>query len=140
MAVVPAPNAFLDRTYDETLSMMVEARNYLVFLDPKPKTPVEGLRISCELLRVTSRLTQVMAWLMQQKAVSAGEISLAEALSHERRLAGHDVCTDVSAHADRAIPDGLRDLLDRSHRLFRRIERLEEQIVRSADDQRQITS
>ena len=133
MASSQPSNVFLDRTFDETLSLMVEARNYLAYAEPQPKTPVDGLRISCESLRITSRLAQVMAWLMQHKAVSAGEISLTEALSEERRLAGHAVCADVSAHADCAIPDGLRDLLDRSHRLFLRIERLERQIISGAE-------
>lgn len=130
-------NAFLERTFEETLSLMVEARNYLTQVGGKPAGTADGMRVSCESLRVTSRLVQVMAWLMQHKAVDAGEITLAEALSEERRLGGHGVCTDASWHADQALPRGLRDLLDRSHSLFRRIERLEAQIERAVEDQRQ---
>jgi regulator of CtrA degradation len=137
MSVAGNSNAFIERTFDETLSMMLEARNYLTFGTAKPASAVDGLRVSCESLRVTSRLAQVMAWLMQQKAVSAGEITLAEALSEERSLSGHAVCTDATWHADQAIPRGLRDLLERSHSLFRRVERLESQLRRSIEDQRQ---
>ena len=66
------------RTYDETLDLIVEARNYMTHTSNLANTadrwryPICGSAV--EALRVTSRLTQVMAWLMLQRAVQYGEI------------------------------------------------------------------
>jgi len=123
-----AQPAYFNRTYDETLTLMVEARNYFRHserADRDRAEPVIGLRMSCEAMRVTSRLTQVMAWLMVQRAVQSGELTPEEALETERRLSGWEVCLDDSFGGDETLPRGLRSLMDRSYRLFLRIARLE---------------
>jgi regulator of CtrA degradation len=128
-----AETALFTRTYDETLDLIVEARNYMVHMRPTERPTArasnENLRVSCEALRVTSRLTQVMAWLMLQRAVHDGEISAYEACDEKNRLSGQSVCLDESAGEDHEIPAGLRSLLSRSLHLYRRISRLEEMVV-----------
>jgi regulator of CtrA degradation len=127
-----AEMAHFTRTYDETLDLIVEARNYMVHLRPasrRQRGSGESLRLSCEALRVTSRLTQVMAWLMLQRAVQDGEITAHEACAEENRLSGQSVCLDDSCEEDKEIPAGLRSLLSRSLRLYKRISRLEEMVV-----------
>ncbi len=129
-----AETALFTRTYDETLDLIVEARNYMVHLRPVGRRPVpqgggENLRVSCEALRVTSRLTQVMAWLMLQRAVQYGEISAVEACEEHNRLSGQSVCLDETSVEDNEIPAGLRSLLSRSLKLYQRISRLEEMVV-----------
>ncbi len=125
--------AFFSRTYDETVDLMVEARNYLTHSERREREragAVAGLRMSCEAMRVTSRLTQVMAWLMMQRAVHEGEVSAEQALADECRLSGTDVCLDESFGRDETLPNGLRSLMDRSFRLYVRVARLEEMMVR----------
>ncbi len=120
------------RTYDETLDMIVEARNYMTYTQPygqMEETTRGDLRFSCEALRVTSRLTQVMAWLMLQRAVQDGEITQQDAMTEENRLAGQDVCLDNDSAADQALPTGLRDLLVRSLHLYQRVSRLEAMVI-----------
>ena len=129
-----AEMAFFTRTYDETLDLIVEARNYMVHNRPagrRARIPASGenLRFSCEALRVTSRLTQVMAWLMLQRAVQDGEISAREACDEKNRLSGQSVCLDESGLEDGEIPAGLQSLLNRSLSLYKRISRLEEMVV-----------
>lgn len=127
------PPAFFRRTYDETMSLMVEARNYMAYVERKERERagiVTGLRMSCEAMRVTSRLTQVMAWLMMQRAVHEGEITVEEAMSQQHRLSGWDVCLDETFIHDESLPGGLRSLMDRSFRLYVRIAHLEEQMLR----------
>ena|ERR1700761_368305 len=128
-----AEMALFTRTYDETLDLIVEARNYMVYNRPAGRrtriAANENLRFSCEALRVTSRLTQVMAWLMLQRAVQDGEISAREACDEKNRLSGQSVCLDESALEDGEIPDGLQSLLSRSLSLYKRISRLEEMVV-----------
>ncbi|MGE5502781.1 MAG: DUF1465 family protein [Actinomycetota bacterium] len=126
------PAAYFRRTYDETMDLMVEARNYMAHVERREREragAVAGLRMSCEAMRVTSRLTQVMAWLMMRRAVHEGELSAEQALEEPYRLSGADVCLDESFAFDETLPGGLRSLMDRSLRLYVRIARLEEQML-----------
>jgi len=127
---VIAPATFFNGTYDETMSLLVEARNYIAYYeagDHHKLPPHVRLQISYESMRVTSRLTQVMAWLLAQKAVHAGEISQETAASEEFALSGGEICSDPSGPDNEDLPSGLRSLLSRSHRLYMRIHRLDEQ-------------
>ncbi|KIM00123.1 protein of unknown function DUF1465 [Paramagnetospirillum magnetotacticum MS-1] len=124
--------AFFRRTYDETMTLMVEARNYLTYSERRERDRLGGmigLRMSCEAMRVTSRLTQVMAWLMLQRAVQEGEIEVEDALRDECRLSGTEVCLDETFSGDETLPNHLRSLMDRSFRLYVRVARLEEMLV-----------
>src|SRR4051812_15750819 len=85
---------FLNKTYDETFRLLLEARDYLAYEEPVDRrrlSPTDRLVLNCEAMRLTSRLTQVMAWVLVQKAVYAGEISAAEATAADHRLAGQAV-------------------------------------------------
>ncbi len=86
-----------------------------------------GLECSCEALRVTSRLTQVMAWLMLQRAVMAGEVTQEQAMAEDNLLSGQDVCLVERDELD--LPPALRSLLERSHRLYQRVSRLERMVL-----------
>jgi regulator of CtrA degradation len=126
------PPAYFRRTYDETLALMIEARNYMAYADRGNREKAEGLRglrMSCEAMRVTSRLTQIMAWLLMQRAVHEGEVALDEALSDENRLSGEEVCLDETFSHDETLPGGLRSLLQRSLSLYQRVSRLEAQML-----------
>lgn len=120
------PIASFDRTYDEALSLLIEARNYFQFGGGARRDGDAMARLiaSCEAFRVTARLTQVMAWALVQKAVASGEMTREEAASEEHRLAGQEVCLDISTDID-DMPLGLRHLLDRSHALYQRTNRLD---------------
>jgi len=66
------PVAFFNSTYKDALSLTREARDYLTHKEPQERRnlpPEIRLTASCEALRVTARLTQVMAWLLVQRAV-----------------------------------------------------------------------
>ncbi|MBU2092187.1 MAG: DUF1465 family protein, partial [Alphaproteobacteria bacterium] len=85
----------LDRTFDEILDLLVEARDCATAMRRRPvarRIGVAEIRASSEALRVTSRLTHAMAWVMVQKAVHAGEITPEEASAEEHRLGGQSVC------------------------------------------------
>jgi regulator of CtrA degradation len=115
------------------MTLMVEARNYLAYSERRERERVggmAGLRMSCEAMRVTSRLTQVMAWLMMQRAVHEGEVNVEDSLREECRLSGADVCLDETFSGDETLPNPLRSLMDRSYRLYVRVARLEEMMVR----------
>lgn len=86
-------------------------------------------KISAEALRVTVRLTQIIAWLMLQKAVLEGEMTQREFLSEEYRVLQGKQCLEEGAEHDDDLPPRLRELLKESRELYERILRLDK-IVR----------
>jgi len=123
------PTAFFSRTYDEALDLLEAARSYLSVLEPLDRRalPVpERLRLCSETMRMTARLTQIMAWLLSQRAVHAGEISRAEALSDQQALTEVAVCMAGDEQDWRGLPQRLVALLDKSRRLYVRVARLDE--------------
>jgi regulator of CtrA degradation len=122
---------FFNGPYDETMALLIEARNYIAYheaFDQQNLPPHIRLQISYESMRVTSRLTQVMAWLLAQKAVHAGEISREQGASEEFALSGGEICTDPSGPDNEGLPAGLRSLLERSHKLYMRVARLDQMV------------
>ncbi len=115
-------------TYKEAFDLLVEARNYVEHHVPAFKysrDPPDRFAMTTETMRLTSRLTQVMAWLMAQRAVQEGEIEAAEFVDDKYRLEGHDVCLKRAIEDMEDLPDGLGDLMDRSYDLYNRIMRLD---------------
>jgi len=127
--------AFFDRTYDEAIALLHEARNYIAFQEPRDVQDLDAdarLLVSQETLRITCRMTQVMAWLFGQRAVHRGEITRAEALHPDYAVGGQAVCLDDAHADDPRLPPAVADLLDRSHRLYERVVRLDRQIRETA--------
>lgn len=120
---------FFGKTYDETMSLLVASRDYLANAQPADAVglnPIDRLRVNCEAMRLTSRLTQIMAWLLAQRAVYEGEMTRAMAASDEFRLAADQVCMAEADTAPEVLPVRLRELLDESRRLYVRVARLDE--------------
>ena len=127
--------AFFDKTYSEALALTEEAYAYLADIDRmtvSAQSPTESLRLRGEAFRLTTRLMQVVSWLLTQRAVHNGELSAAEVAEGENfRLGAKQVCRDSSHHNHPTIPATLSDMLDRSLNLYIRIERLDELTHRS---------
>lgn len=121
---------FFSRTYDEAYSLLVESRNYLQQLKADPRSIdktlslSERVRFSCETMRHTTRLTQIMAWLLAQRAFQAGEITREEALGESYKLSAQDVC--LESVKDEQFPAALEKLLERSLNLYQRVQRLDD--------------
>ena len=125
---------FFSKTYDEARGLVVEAMDYA--RDPGEKTrlpPTLSMLCSVESLRLTARLTQIMAWLLFQRAVHAGEVSPEQAAEPSNRLGGQEICHDRRGEHMQAMPSGLGDLLLRSRKLYQRIARLDEMIARDTE-------
>ncbi len=120
--------SFLDGTYREALALTREARDYVMHQERRDKAGLpadQQLVASCESLRLTARLTQVVSWLLVQKAVQAGEIDRSQASVPELRLSGHEVCAVTEPAGAIEMPARLGELLERSHALYSRVERLD---------------
>lgn len=126
---------FFGKTYDETMALLVASRDYLANAQPADATglkPIERLRVNCEAMRLTTRLTQIMAWLLAQRAVYEGEMTREMASSEEFRLAADEVCLAETHTVAGALPPRLCELLDQSRRLYVRVARLDEMTRRAA--------
>ena len=82
----------LDSLYSEALVMADEARSMFEHVEADLPARI-SLALSCESLKVTTRLMQVIAWLLNQKAYRAGELTLDELYSDQRSL-GYAVASD----------------------------------------------
>ena len=119
---------FLDRLYSESFALLVEARNYFAYReseDVKGLAQDARLLVSQETMRITCRLTQVMAWLFCQKAVANGERPAEWALQPEFELGGTSVCLNERWLNDERLPGAICDLQTRSLRLYQRVGRLD---------------
>ena len=134
MTGTAAPTAFFNKTYEEAMDLLVEMRDYVAYTQPRDRSglsPVESARLCGATLRVTARLTQIMAWLLAQKAVHAGEIDTADAVARHRPLAAIAICmSDERAEEVAGLPSYFRDIVDRSHRLYVRVARLDDMVRR----------
>lgn len=109
---------------DETRSHFDPARG-----DPPGLSPQLLVACSCESLKVTTRLMHCIAWLLNQKALYAGELTPLQ-LAASRRALGHTPDSDESLVAQ--FPEETRRLIKNSERLYSRIARLSE--CRHADE------
>lgn len=120
---------FFGKTYDETMALLVASRDYLANAQPaeaRGLKPIERLRVNCEAMRLTTRLTQIMAWLLAQRAVHEGEITREKASSDEFRLTAEEVCLAETERSAPGLPPRLLELLEESRRLYVRVARLDE--------------
>jgi regulator of CtrA degradation len=85
--------------------------------------PIARVGFSCESLKVTTRLMHVIAWLLTQRAVDSGEISMAQARKPARRL-GEAPDTDESLLP--RLPEDAVALIQASRDLYDRVKRLDE--------------
>jgi regulator of CtrA degradation len=127
---VHPPIQFLDRTYDEALALTRAARGCIAagLAAPLAGAPsASALTASLEAMRLTVRITQIMAWCLAQKAIFAGEMTRDSATVARFSLGARELCLGGGESAgDQWLPKSLRALLAQSHALYVRVLRLDE--------------
>lgn len=125
-----------DNNYSETLNLLTKAEKFLKSYSlQRAQEPNEmrDMRINCEMTRVTARLTQIMAWLLAQKAFLAGEIALKEASSHKYMIKNDPFCLLNSINGqEKNYPLPMQELLSDSLGLYRRIQALSQRMNQTA--------
>jgi regulator of CtrA degradation len=115
-----------DGLYVEAMLLADEARAYFdaSYTDDGREAlePFDRVLFSCESLKVTTRLMHIIAWLLTQRAVDAGELSVDQVREPSRRL-GPAVASDDAGLG--RLPDEARTLIATSVELYRRVERLD---------------
>ena len=122
----PVHRRLIDALYVEAMVLADDARSYFDDggrQEREALAPLARVTFSCESLKVTTRLMHVIAWLLTQRAVLAGELRARDALDPSRRL-GDAPVTDAAAVAD--LPEQARAMVAASVDLHRRVARLDE--------------
>src|SRR5215475_4596646 len=122
-------SAMFDRTFDEGMALVEETARYL---DGKGREEARQLPrklamlYAGESMRVTTRLMQAASWLLVQRAVRDGDMARSDAMSERYRLGSREICLGSAGEDIGDLPAQLKDLLDRSDHLYRRLVRLDD--------------
>jgi regulator of CtrA degradation len=112
----------LNALYTEAMLLADEARSYF---DRDPiaggLAPQASVAFSCESLKVTTRLMHSIAWLLNQKALRAGELSAADMASDARDLGYAPASDNFLAEQ---FPQEAQDIIHASEELYYRLQRI----------------
>jgi regulator of CtrA degradation len=123
-----------DGPYSETMSLLEKVRHYILYEERYDRQRVgekSAHIINYEMMDIIARLSHVLSWLIAQKAVRAGEITIEESLEPKWQLSSAIVCMNTDYEADESIPERLRHFMVQSRNLFERVGRLERQLLSS---------
>lgn len=131
-----AASAQFKALYSEGMALVEETASYL---DGPGRTAskvlprMASVLYAAESMRLTTRLMQMASWLLLQRAVNNGEMSREQVLSEKNkvRLDGFNVDRNAPGWLD--LPEGFRDLVERSLRLQNRVALLDREIYRPGD-------
>jgi len=122
-------SAMFDRTFDEGMALVEETARYL---DGKGREEARALPrkvamlYAGESMRVTTRLMQAASWLLVQRAVRDGDMERSDAMNERYRLGSREICLGYCAEDVAPLPEQLKDLLERSDYIYRRLARLDD--------------
>ncbi|WP_017670941.1 DUF1465 family protein [Blastomonas sp. AAP53] len=121
----PFTAKLVESLYVEAMVLADEARAFFELgPDEQGLSPSDEIRIdmSCESLRVTTRLMHSIAWLLNQKAFFAGELSEHQLRSRSRSLGK---CSTSDAFIVARLPAEAQRLVQETQHLLERLVRLE---------------
>jgi regulator of CtrA degradation len=116
----------VDSLYVEAMLLADEARAYFDKHgrdDRMSLDPLVRVGFSCESLKVTTRLMHIIAWILTQRAVAAGELTREQARKPERQL-GEAIESDEDVLEK--LPESALELIRASRDLYERVRRIEE--------------
>ena len=126
-----APNVvFMPSIFNETMQLLTDAHEYFYLFGDDDQTRISAdlkTLYSCEMSRITLRLSSIMAWIMVQRAVFSHKIAAEEAASRYG-LDFKEVCMVDNRMLHGVLPSYVCYLLDRSLELYERVHRLDRQI------------
>src|SRR4051812_49836985 len=123
---LPITPKLIGALYTEAMLLADEARSYFDSAGREERDsldPFARVGFSCESLKVTTRLMHVIAWLLTQRAVEAGELTRAHARRPAPRL-GDAADSDEAPLAK--LPENALALVNASRDLYAPGERLDE--------------
>ena len=107
------------------------------FLDGEGRRSAKGLSSAAsavygaESMRLTTRLMQLASWLLLQRAVAEGEMSVEQALTEKKNVKLNQLATRAGGAGWSELPETFLNLIERSISLQRRIQTLDNEIYHS---------
>lgn len=101
------------------------------YLDSEGREAAKGLprpasmAYATESMRLTTRLMQLASWLLLQRAVHEGEMTLEQAAKEKSKVRIHGLSTPSEGPGWEELPDKLRRLVSASVDLQQRVQRLD---------------
>lgn len=123
-----SPVTLIDSKINEAHRLLDATHDYIKWQAPKDMDTMDPhmtFLLSSEAMRVTVRLTQIIAWLMLQKGILEGELTSEDTLSESCRVMQGEECLYQSSEEDKSIPPRLRELLKESRIFYFSILRLD---------------
>jgi regulator of CtrA degradation len=122
-----ASSDMFERMFREGMDLVEETAGYLDGEGRQEARALEraaALAYASESMRLTTRLMQSASWLLVHRAVREGEMTPRDAHDQKYRLGARTVCS-AERQASAELPARLLDLLERSKRLYERVDRME---------------
>jgi regulator of CtrA degradation len=120
---------FIEARIDSAHNLLHATHDYVKWQAPTDVGHMDSEHIhlvTYEAMRITIRMTQIIGWLLLQKAVLAEELSREEMLSEECRILRGDYCLEDFSEENEELPLRLRELLRESRKLYVCVLRLDE--------------
>ena len=128
-----ASSAQFREVFEEGMRLVEETADYL---DGPGRAAARGMSrqaaiaYATESMRLTTRLMQMASWLLLQRAVSANELSEAEAEQEQARINLASVAHEPAEENLQHLPPELLELMERGQQLYERILQLDSMISR----------
>ncbi len=123
-------SALFDHTFQEGMVLVDETAHYLDGAgraDSKLLSRAGALAYAAHSMRLTTRLMQVASWLLVQRAVSKEEIAPEVACQETYRIPA-EAEGETPQPSRSALPPALRELVERSERLYERVRHLDRRV------------
>ena len=133
--------AFAD-LFRDGMALVEETATYLDGAGRQQSKRLEraaALAYATESMRLTTRLMQLASWLLLHRAVKEGEMSLAQASKEKSKV---KLSTADSYDTDNIalVPVTLRELIERSQKLYAKVRRLDATIYNQSAAERSVTA
>jgi regulator of CtrA degradation len=122
--------------FHEGMSLVEEAASYLDGPGRDQARSLarnDSLAYAAESMRLTTRLMQIASWLLLQRAVNEGELTLDQAASEKRKVKLSSQDQAAAPEVFSRLPQNLRDLVCESLRLQARIIHLDQLLYLDPD-------
>ncbi|RWX79027.1 DUF1465 family protein [Neorhizobium lilium] len=122
--------------YTEGMTLVEETASYLDGTGraaSKVLPRMASVLYAAESMRLTTRLMQMASWLLLQRAVNNGEMSRDQVISEKSKVRLDGFNVDRTAPGWLDLPEGFRELVERSLRLQNRIALLDREIYRPGE-------
>jgi regulator of CtrA degradation len=123
----------IDSLYTEAMVLADEARSYFDQAGRPERemlTPLLRVTLSCESLKITTRLMNMLSWLLTQRAIELGQIDPADARTPADR---HELDSDPASLA--GLPEAAIALIESSLELQARARRIDRDVPDVAQPQ-----